>query len=171
MTQPKRSGAAVIGRGYPSAPDGTARPSHSGAHTPHQTRMSFVDWTSPREGRLAYTHDGFAEAKVWLLDQWQAWADEQGRARPVDLSGACKYGSLMVQYVFGGSIRGHFEHQYNFIDGRLVDLSHDALDVGRMRHPYQHEPAYFAVPELQASLAGCSPRAEAWGAKFIASRA
>jgi hypothetical protein len=74
-----------------------------------------------------------------------------------------------MQSVFGGAIRGHYEHQYNFIDGRLVDLSHDALDVGRMRNPYLHEPEYFSIPELQASLAACLPRAVSWADQFVAS--
>lgn len=132
--------------------------------------MPFVDWTSPRQARLAYSAAGFAGAKTWLFARWTALAVQRGEASPSDLSGSCKYGSLMMQYVFGGSIRGHFEHQYNFIDGRLVDLSHDASDVGRMKHPYLHEHAYFSVPALQASLAGCAPRAEAWGTAFIALR-
>jgi hypothetical protein len=72
-----------------------------------------------------------------------------------------------MQGVFGGELRGHFEHQYNYIDGRLVDLSHDAADVGRMRHPYQHEPEYFAVPELQAALALCVLRTDVWAAEFV----
>jgi hypothetical protein len=37
-----------------------------------------------------------------------------------------------MNQVFGGSICGHYEHQYNVIGGRIVDLSHDAIDVGRI---------------------------------------
>jgi len=62
---------------------------------------------------------------------------------------------------------GHFQHQYNFIGGRIVDLSHDALDVGQMKTPYLHEPEYFDVPEVQASLAGCTARAERWADRFV----
>jgi hypothetical protein len=75
-----------------------------------------------------------------------------------------------MQSVFGGAIRGHFEHQYNFIDGRLVDLSHDAIDVGNMSSPYLHEPEYFGVPEVQASLATCIPRSQRWANDFIQGR-
>ena len=75
-----------------------------------------------------------------------------------------------MQSVFGGGIRGYFEHQYNFIDGRLVDLSHDAADVGNMNNPYLHESEYFFVPELQVSLAQCLPRSEDWAEEFIEER-
>jgi hypothetical protein len=133
--------------------------------------MPFVDWTSHREGRVAYSYVSFAAAKSWMFDQWTDFAAERGLARPVDLSGSCKYGSIFVQSVFGGSIRGHFEHQYNFLGGRLVDMSHDALDVGRMRNPYLHEPEYFNIPELQTSLATCVARAERWADEFVETRA
>jgi hypothetical protein len=137
---------------------------------PGATEEALIDWTSARPGRLRYSHVHFAEAKAFLLDQWGRLGVARGAqpSAPGDLSGACKYGSLFAQYVFGGAIRGHFEHQYNLIEGRLVDLSHDALDVGHMRHPYQHEPDFFLLPELQRSLGLCVPRAERWGAEFLA---
>jgi hypothetical protein len=131
--------------------------------------MEYIDWTSPRVGRLPYTYEHFAEAKGFLFKRWSEESIHDQSIKPTDLSGACKYGSLFTQYIFGGAIRGHFQHQYNFIDGRLVDLSHDAMDVGRMRNPYLHEPEYFMIPELQASLARCMPRAQRWAVEFIAS--
>lgn len=130
-------------------------------------RMNHVDWTSPRCGRVTYTYAQFAAAKSWFFAKWSDWASDRGLGAPPDLSGSCKYASLYMQSIFGGAIRGHFEHQYNFIDGRLVDLSHDALDVGRMLRPYLHEPEYFSVPELQAALVSCQPRAERWAHEFI----
>ncbi|UZR29823.1 transcriptional regulator [Methylococcus mesophilus] len=130
--------------------------------------MNFTDWTSNRTGRLGYCYDGFASAKSCFFKQWIAFASERGIAMPNDLSGSCRYGSLFMQSVFGGSIRGHYQHQYNLIDGRLVDLSHDAKDVGGMANPYFHEPRYFEIPELQSSLAACTPRAERWANEFIA---
>ena len=131
--------------------------------------MAFVDWTSPRNGKARYTSASFTLAKAWFFDKWCELAAQSGRCAPADLSGSCKYGSIFMQAVFGGSIRGHFEHQYNYIDGRLVDLSHDALDVGRMSNPYLHELDFFSVPELQASLSGCQNRAELWAAEFLLS--
>ena len=129
----------------------------------------FVDWTQHRQARVIYSYPQFAAAKHWFFMEWTDFAQERQLAAPLDLSGSCKYGSLFMQSVFGGAIRGHFAHQFNHIGGRLVDLSHDALDVGRMRNPYLHEPDYFAVPALQASLVGCLPRAERWADRFVAS--
>jgi hypothetical protein len=132
--------------------------------------MAITDWTSERVAQLPYSYANFALAKVFFFGKWCECPDLRQLACPADLSGACKYGSLFMQCVFGGAIRGHYEHQYNFIDGRQVDLSHDAADVGRMRHPYLHEPDYFVTPEFQAALLQCVPRAEGWAAEFLAER-
>ena len=129
--------------------------------------LPFVDWTSPRAARLGYSAAGFAQAKQFVFTKWCAFAAERQAAAPADLAGACKYASIFMQAVFGGAIRGHFEHQYNFIGGRLVDLGHDAFDVGRMTHPYLHELAYFSVPELQVSLNRCAARAQSWADEFM----
>ncbi|WP_200378774.1 hypothetical protein [Rubrivivax gelatinosus] len=131
------------------------------------SRVPPVDWTSIRRARLPYSYGRFARAKGFVFERWCELAAERAVALPADLSGACKYGSLFVQSVFGGSIRGHFEHQYNCVEGRLVDLGHDALDVGRMGEPYRHEAAYFELPEVQARLAACVPRAERWADAFL----
>ena len=67
-----------------------------------------------------------------------------------------------MSQVFGGSIRGHYEHQYNLIGGRIVDLSHDAMDVGKIANPYLHEPDFFAIQEKRAQLNQCLPRVAGW---------
>jgi len=126
-----------------------------------------IDWTREREARLAYSYPRFAASKVFVFDKWCEQAAERGVARPADLSGACKYGSLFMAQVFGGSIRGHYQHQYNHIGGRIVDLSHDALDVGKMDNPYLHEPDYFAIPEKLAALNRCLPRVDGWVNEFL----
>jgi hypothetical protein len=116
--------------------------------------MPNVGSSSSHPARLPYTYANFADAKVFLFEKWCQLAAERHLVRPADLSGACKYGSL-------------FMHQYNVIDGRLVDLSHDASDVGRMSNPYLHEPEYFDVPEFHAALAKCQPRANSWAVEFV----
>jgi hypothetical protein len=126
-----------------------------------------TDWTSERKAQLAYSYALFAESKVFVFDKWCEQAAERGIAKPADLSGACKYGSLFMNQVFGGSIRGHYEHQYNHIGGRIVDLSHDAADVGRMGNPYLHEPDFFAIPEKRAALLLCVPRVDGWVSEFL----
>lgn len=127
-----------------------------------------MDWTIEQEGRLVYSYAHFSHAKTFVFGKWLEYAAERGAAIPADLSGGCKYGSLFMNRAFGGSIRGHYQHQYNRIGGRIVDLSHDAADVGRMSNPYLHEPEYFALPELRHSLDGCLPRVDRWVAEFMA---
>lgn len=129
--------------------------------------MPHTDYTLPAPGQLDYSYARFASAKLFLFERWCELALDRQTSTPTDLSSACKYGSLFAQSVFGGCIRGHYEHQYNFIGGRLVDLSHDSLDVGRMRNPYLHEAAYFQIPEVQTSLARCAPRATHWASEFL----
>lgn len=127
-----------------------------------------TDWTVNREAQLNYSYEYFALAKVFFFQKWCEQAAERGIIAPTDLSGACKYGSLFMQLVFGGTIRGHYEHQYNFIGGRIVDLSHDALDVGRIHNPYLHEPDFFNIPEKNAALNKCVPRVTGWVLQFLA---
>ena len=127
-----------------------------------------TDWTVDRKAQLAYTYERFAQAKVFVFRKWCEQAAERHALPPTDLSGSCKYGSLFMNQVFGGSICGHYEHQYNVIGGRIVDLSHDAIDVGRITNPYLHEPDFFAIPEKQASLNKCLPRVERWVVQFMA---
>ncbi|MCX7087028.1 MAG: transcriptional regulator [Methylococcales bacterium] len=126
-----------------------------------------TDWTINRAAQLSYSYQHFAHAKVFVFDKWCEQATDRGARMPTDLSGACKYSSLFMNLVFGGTICGHYEHQYNLIDGRIVDLSHDAMDVGRIINPYHHEPDYFAIPEKKASLDGCLPRVARWVVEFL----
>lgn len=121
-----------------------------------------------QKAQLAYSYERFAQAKVFVFRKWCERAIERGTLPPDDLSGACKYGSLFMNQVFGGVICGHYEHQYNVIQGRIVDLSHDAMDVGRISNPYLHEPDFFNIPEKKASLNRCLPRVESWVVQFLA---
>ncbi|MGR9013802.1 MAG: transcriptional regulator [Gammaproteobacteria bacterium] len=127
-----------------------------------------TDWAVNREAQITYSYERFAQAKVFVFKKWCEKVAERGALAPTDLSGSCKYGSLFMNRIFGGVIRGHYEHQYNIIGGRIVDLSHDAIDVGRIANPYLHEPDFFAIPEKQASLNGCLPRVELWVIQFMA---
>ena len=126
-----------------------------------------MDLTAQRQALMPYSYQHFAQAKDFVFRRWGDMAEEGQRLAPTDLSGACKYGSLFTQQIFGGTIQGHYQHQFNRVDGRLVDLSHDARDVGLMLHPYLHEAGYFEIPEYQAQLSACLPRVEAWVAAFL----
>ncbi len=126
-----------------------------------------IDWTVEQTAQITYSYEHFAHAKVFIFRKWCELASERHKCPPTDLSGACKYGSLFMNRVFGGVIHGHYEHQYNRIAGRIVDLSHDAMDVGNMTNPYLHEPDFFTIPEKQVSLNNCLPRVECWVIQFI----
>lgn len=127
-----------------------------------------MDWSEPRSGPLKYSDAQFVLAKAYVFRMWCEWAAQREAAVPLDLSGACKYGSLFMCRVFGGAIHGHYQHQYNHIDGLRVDLSWDAADVAAMTHPFLHEPLYFAIPEHQHTLQGCLPRVDRWVVGFLA---
>lgn len=117
---------------------------------------------------LHYSYPNFMAAKSFVFRMWCELALERQIEAPTDLSGACKYGSMFMQRVFGGEIEGHYQHQFNRIQGRLVDLSHDALDVGLMRTPYLHEPDFFLIPHVQSQQLSCLPRVENWSTRFLA---
>ncbi|GAA5172000.1 hypothetical protein [Viridibacterium curvum] len=121
----------------------------------------------PRIQPLHYDYTEFALAKAFFFRAWCEFARERGALLPIDLSGACKYGSLFMHDLYGGVIEGHYAHQYNRIAGRLVDLSHDASDVGAMREPYSHDPAYFDIPEYRVALIACQPRVDRWVSAYL----
>lgn len=123
--------------------------------------------SSPAQALRPYSYAQFALAKDFVFRMWCARALERRQAPPGDLSGACKFASLFMREVFGGVVEGHASHQYNRIDGRLVDLSHDALDVGAMLHPYRHEAEYFTIPEFHAKWMQCAPRVRTWVSAFM----
>ncbi len=63
-----------------------------------------TDWTVEREAQLAYSYERFAQAKVFVFRKWCETAAERHALTPTDLSGSCKYGSLFMNQVFGGTI-------------------------------------------------------------------
>lgn len=126
-----------------------------------------TDWTSTKPAQIDYSYENFALAKAFVFRKWCEQANERQKLPPKDLSGSCKYGSLFMNQLFGGEIHGNYQHQYNIIDGRIVDLSHDALDVGKINNPYLHEPDFFKIPEKHASLNGCLPRVGHWVNQFL----
>ena len=120
-----------------------------------------------RDARILYNYGQFSLAKAFVFQRWTELALERDHPVPDDLSGACKFGSLFVRAVFGGTIEGHYAHQFNRIGGRIVDLSHDARDVGAMFNPYLHEAGFFDIPEQQASMLACLPRVMRWTEAFM----
>lgn len=126
-----------------------------------------MDWTHPQVGPLIYAPAQRAALQGFVLERWCDWAAAREVAPPQDLSGACRYGSLFMLRLFGGSLRGNYQHQYNDIGGLHVDLSADAADVRAMTDPWLHEPLYFDVPEQRAALQACLPRVDRWVQTYL----
>jgi hypothetical protein len=122
---------------------------------------------APPPTLLVLTGYEFDQAKKFVFGKWCERASERGEIAPLDLSRSCKYGSLFMYMVFGGEIQGNYQHQYNFIEGQIIDLSHDAADVIAMREPYHHEAELFGIDEHVASMQTCHPRVEGWVADFM----
>ncbi|MGE0113753.1 MAG: transcriptional regulator [Steroidobacteraceae bacterium] len=116
---------------------------------------------------LTLTSAELALARQFVFAKWCERAHERGEATPLDLSHSCKYGTLFMHTVFGGDIAGNYQHQFNIINGSIVDLSDAAADVCALLHPYIHEPELFDIPEHTASMQGCQPRVAAWVAEFL----
>lgn len=126
-----------------------------------------MDWTHPQPGQQNYAPAQWAHLQGFVFARWCDWAAERDAARPLDLSGACRYGSLFMHRLFGGSLRGNYQHQYNDIGGLHVDLGRDAADVRAMSDPWLHEPLYFDVPEQRAALQACLPRVDRWVQTYL----
>lgn len=126
-----------------------------------------MDWCHPQAGRIRYSVERFTLAQAFFFRKWVEWAAQRRGPVPADLSGSCKYGSLFICRVFGGVIHGHYQHQYNCVDGQRLDMSSAAADVGAMLQPYLHEPGYFEIPEVRLMLDDCLPRVDAWVEQFL----
>jgi len=126
-----------------------------------------MDWSLPQPGLRDYSGALFGASHSFVLQRWRDWAAQRKSPVPADLSGACRYGSLFMCRLYGGAIRGNYQHQYNDFDGQHVDLGRGAADVAAMTDPWLHEPLFFQVPELQQALQSCLPRVDDWVALFV----
>jgi hypothetical protein len=137
-----------------------------------QGRACLQSSASQRQGRglntvlLALDAAEMTRARRFVMMKWRERAEERGEAPPEDLSRSCKYGSLFMQRLFGGAITGNYQHQFNIIDERIVDLSDDAADVRALVAPYRLEPELFETTEHRVSMRGCRLRVDAWVAAF-----
>ena len=105
-------------------------------------------------------------AKKFVFKKWQERAKERG-AEVSDLSSSCKFSSMFAQRIFGGKIRGNYEHQYLLLNGNIIDLNSDAEDVQRIALPYHHDKKFWNNKEHRKSLESCAPRVEKWVQEFI----
>lgn len=117
---------------------------------------------------LPATPEMIAQAKVFVLRKWLERAQERGSSLPADLSGSCKFSSMFAQRIFGGEIRGNYDHQYvQLPDGRIIDLNIDAADVSALDDPHHHDSEFWGGPDHVESMASCRPRVDQWVAEFL----
>ena len=92
-------------------------------------------------------------------------------AEPVDLSSSCKFGALLVRKLYGGEIRGGWDHVHcRLMDGTILDLSRWAADVEAIRRagidPYVNDRAFIRSHDFRDSLENCSRRVESWAEEW-----
>jgi len=116
---------------------------------------------------IAATAENVEFAKQFVLAKWRERATERLMAPPQDLSSSCKFTSLFAREVFGGKIRGNWDHQFVVLPGGdILDLNEDALDVQGMSDPYRHDDLFWMNREHRKSLKSCMPRVKTWISEF-----
>lgn len=131
---------------------------------PKQITKSWL--TKNTEGVFKFHEDDLENLKWFALQKWRERALERRLDEPDDLSSACKFCSLFVKILYGGKIQGNYDHQYNVIDGKRIDLSADSQDVKQMDNPYRHDPLFFANDDHLDSLESCLPRITDWVSSY-----
>ena len=111
-------------------------------------------------------------AKEVALEGWRERAAERGAPAPSDLTSACKFASIFCKALFGGEIRGNEDHQFNFLNGAVIDLSEDSADVRGMlaagADPHRHDIEFFGNDEHLEAMLSCMPRVERWVTRYRA---
>lgn len=122
-----------------------------------------------QNGVLPLNDQTMAQARLFLKKKWTERFQERNGAgkAPADMSGSCKFVSMFVQRVFGGEIRGNRQHQFNVIDGKVVDFNHDASDVREIADPHRHDPKFWGNSEHVKSMQSCEQRVAAWVEEFL----
>ena len=117
-------------------------------------------------GVLPLTDENLRKAREFVFVKWKERAQERGDKIPEDLAKSCKFSTLFIKKLFGGSIQGNVDHQYNVIDGKIIDINKDAKDVLRLENPYNHDPKFFGNPEHMDSMKTCIERVNIWVEEF-----
>jgi hypothetical protein len=117
--------------------------------------------------KLPATPENLKRAKAFVFEKWKERAVERGAPAPTDLSYSCKFSSLFVQRVFGGTIAGNYDHQYNIIDGEKVDINEDSKDVQGLDDPHEHDDDFFGSEDHLDSLNSCVSRVNKWVEEFM----
>ncbi len=112
---------------------------------------------------LPIPHSKAAEkvTQSFLLARWQERAKECGGPQPTSLSGACKFTSLFTIKVFGGEMRGNYDHQWVELHGEVIDPTNN-VDGGAI----EHDDDFWLNEEHLDALVSCLPRVRNWLKQF-----
>lgn len=121
---------------------------------------------------LEPSDDNIASAKAFVLKKWKERAAERYSPEPTDLTSSCKFTSLFANKVFGGKIKGNWQHQFvQLPDGKIIDLNIEAEDVKRLgQQAHAHDESFWRKnPEHKESMISCVPRVNTWVKEFRSS--
>ena len=108
-------------------------------------------------------------ARKALANLWRERAAERGLPEPADLSGSCKFSSLLLSEVFGLEMRGNEDHQFCVgPGGEIVDLNANEPDVRALADPYRHDSSFWMSPDHAESLESCRRRVASWAVRLRA---
>jgi hypothetical protein len=111
-------------------------------------------------------------ARDFALQKWRERASERQLPPPADLSGGCKFVSLFANRLFGGELRGNWDHQYVVLsNGQQIDLTKPsenlALIIKGGKDPYRHDSLFWGNADHLESLESCGHRVDAWVKEFL----
>lgn len=111
------------------------------------------------------TDENIAVVREFCLQKWQERHLENKGGEdeiPQDLSNACKFTALFGSVVFGADIGGNYDHVFNVLDGRIIDINAEAADVKALADPYRHDDMFIGSGDFQDSMDSCVSRVEDW---------
>lgn len=115
------------------------------------------------------TDENISAVRAFCISKWRERHLEltgSDDGAPADLTNACKFTALFGSVVFGADIGGNYDHVFNVLDGRIIDINADAADVKALADPYRHDDPFIGSGDLQDSMATCVQRVEAWIGDF-----
>lgn len=118
---------------------------------------------------LEATDENIETVRGFLLQKWQERHVKNGgdpAALPTDLSDSCKFTALFGSVAFGADIAGNYDHVYNLLDGRIIDINAGAADVIALGNPYRHDERFIESDDFRDSVESCVRRVSGWIEEF-----